>query len=93
MYGFIGPLGKAVELNPIQIVFWRTTLAAVVSGWLLRGDLRTTRRSPGLFDQKIRFHTNHLSRKFLVVAVKGRRRAADVERVVRRESEREPESP
>ena len=30
MYGFIGSLGKAVELNPIQIVFWRTTLAAVV---------------------------------------------------------------
>ena len=30
MYGFTGPIGKAVELNPYQIVFWRTTLAAVV---------------------------------------------------------------
>ena len=30
LYGFIGPFGKAVALNPHQIVFWRTSLAAVV---------------------------------------------------------------
>ena len=30
LYGFIGPFGKAVDLNPHQIVFWRTSLAAVV---------------------------------------------------------------
>ncbi len=30
LYGFIGPFGKAVDLNPHEIVFWRTSLAAVV---------------------------------------------------------------
>ena len=30
LYGFIGPFGKAVDLNPHQIVFWRTSLAALV---------------------------------------------------------------
>ncbi len=30
LYGFISPFGKAVNLNPHQIAFWRTTLAAVV---------------------------------------------------------------
>lgn len=30
LYGFIGPFGKAVDLNPHQIVFWRTSLAAIV---------------------------------------------------------------
>ncbi|MYE55446.1 MAG: EamA family transporter [Chloroflexi bacterium] len=30
LYGFIGPFGKAVALNPHQIVFWRTSLAALV---------------------------------------------------------------
>ena len=30
LYGFIGSFGKAVDLNPHQIVFWRTSLAALV---------------------------------------------------------------
>ena len=30
LYGFIAPFGKAVDLNPYQIVFWRTSLAAIV---------------------------------------------------------------
>ncbi len=30
MYGFVGPVGKAVALDPYQIVFWRSILAAVV---------------------------------------------------------------
>ena len=30
LYGFIGPFGKAVDLDPHQIVFWRSTLSAVV---------------------------------------------------------------
>ena len=30
LYGFIGPFGKAVDLNPHQIVFWRASLAALV---------------------------------------------------------------
>ena len=30
MYGFVGPVGKAVDLDPFQIVFWRSTLAAVI---------------------------------------------------------------
>ena len=30
MYGFVGPVGKAVDLAPFQIVFWRSTFAAVV---------------------------------------------------------------
>ena len=30
LYGFIAPFGKAVDLDPYQIVFWRTSLAAIV---------------------------------------------------------------
>lgn len=30
MYGFVGPVGKAVDLDPYQIVFWRSTLAALL---------------------------------------------------------------
>ena len=30
LYGLIGPFGKAVALNPHQIVFWRMSLAALV---------------------------------------------------------------
>lgn len=43
LYGFIAPLGKAVELDPYEIVFWRTSLAAVVIFVIAR---RLKSRSP-----------------------------------------------
>lgn len=43
LYGFIGPLGKAVELGPYEIVFWRTSLAAIVIFVIAR---RLKSRSP-----------------------------------------------
>lgn len=45
LYGFIGPLAKAVSLSPHQIVFWRTSLAAVVLLAIARrfGDHSTIR--------------------------------------------------